>query len=73
VIGPPCRNHWRLPQDVSQWITQLVKRAVLKGFKEAVEELDLEDNVLDVLETLKGRMNTLPPSNGEGRKLAKAK
>jgi hypothetical protein len=57
------------------WITQLVKRAVLKGFQEAVEELDLEDGAPDALEALKGRMNTLPApsSNGEGKKIAKAK
>jgi hypothetical protein len=59
------------------WITQLVKRAVLKGFQEAAEELDLQDgnDTPEALESLKGRMNALPApsSNGEGKKIAKAR
>ena len=58
------------------WITALVKAAVLKGFREAAEELELEsDDASDPLESLKVRMASLPaPSgNGEGRTPRKAK
>ena len=55
------------------WITAIVKAAVLKGFREAVEELDLAapDQTHDAaLEALRRRMTALPaPSaNGMGKK-----
>lgn len=59
------------------WITRLVREAVLKGFQEATEQLELTngpDGNDTPLAALKDRMNSLPSpsSNGEG-KLARKK
>jgi hypothetical protein len=67
------------------WITRLIKTAVLRGFHEAVEELDLaeQDAAPDAtLAALKGRMTALPatlpspspsPSSNGGRVRRKGK
>lgn len=63
------------------WITQLVKAAVLKGFREAAEELDLTASPPEAgsLEWFKGRAALPSPAagsdaetNGRARKPAKA-
>ena len=63
------------------WITQLVKAAVLKGFREAAEELDLTANQEPAgsLDWFKGRAALPSPAagsdaetNGRTRKAAKA-
>ena len=59
------------------WITQCVKQAVLKGFAEAIDELELQaDESPDgTLDALKGRMTSLPAasSNGELKTTRKSK
>lgn len=60
------------------WITRLVRDAVLKGFQEATEQLELThdpDDDASPLAALKERMNALPApsSNGDGKKIAKSK
>jgi hypothetical protein len=57
------------------WISAMIKAAVLRGFREAIEELDLEhDEAPDsALTALKGRMTALPaPSSNGTTKRAKA-
>ncbi len=51
------------------WITALVKAAVLKGFREAAEELELaHEEVPDAtLDALRGRMTTLPAPSANGK------
>ena len=58
------------------WISALIKAAVLKGFREAVEELDLEatpGDESDAMEFLKERMTALPAPNGELNPARKSK
>lgn len=51
------------------WITRVVKQAVLQGFREAVEELAIEDGSPDAMAVLQGRMALpAPSSNGEHEK-----
>lgn len=58
------------------WITAMVRNAVLKGFRQAVEELELEeDEAPEAIDFIKERMTALPPSaevNGRAPRKTKA-
>jgi len=56
------------------WISQLVRAAVIRGFQQAVEDLNLEpDHDQDALEAFKGRLTFPAVSNGDTKIARKAK
>ncbi len=54
---------------VLNWITRLVKQAVLQGFREAIEEIDLHEapEQAQALSTLQSRMASLPPPSKKSK------
>jgi hypothetical protein len=53
------------------WISALVRAAVIKGFRDAIDDLNLDaSEAPDALEDLQQRMKALPSPKGKGKKEA---